>query len=132
MILPPGFLSGRAHAISHEGLGDEEEAFEIDVEDGVEIGFAGVPEIGAAFKSGVVDEHVEFAELYRSVGNEFLAVTDAADVTLESRQLCAEFPDAGDDCVGSGFVRAVAERDRGAFRGESLCDGQADALVCHR
>ena len=44
-----------------EGLGDEERALEIDVEDGVIVGLGDVPEVGAFLDAGVVDEDVATA-----------------------------------------------------------------------
>ena len=37
--------------------------------------------------------------------------------------------DQGDDLVGAGFIRAIAERDVGALASEALDDSAADALI---
>ena len=118
-----------------KACGDEERAFEIDVEDEIVVGFGDVPEIGAAFEAGVVDEDVDAAESGDRVGDEFLALVDFADVGLEGGGFAAELLNHGDDFVGACFVGAIAERDVGAFASETLDDGAADALVaagdCH-
>jgi hypothetical protein len=46
-----------------EGLGKEEGAFEVDVEDGVVVGFGDVAEVGGLLDAGVVDKDVAAAEL---------------------------------------------------------------------
>ena len=112
-----------------ESLGDEEKAFEVNVEDGVEVGFGRVPEVGTPFEAGIVDEDVDFAELSDGVGDELLALLDAAYVVLEGCAFSVELLDRGDDFVGSGFVGAVAKGDVGTLGGEFLCDGQAYSLA---
>src|SRR5258705_3951040 len=77
----------RRHAILNKGLRDEKQPFQVDVEHGVEIRFRGMPEVGAALESSVIDEDVDFAELSRGIRDKFLSVVDAADVVLKSGDL---------------------------------------------
>src|ERR1700730_15523992 len=51
------------HLMFHEGLADEEEAFEIYVQNKVIVGFRDLPEFSALLYAGVVDEHVDLAKL---------------------------------------------------------------------
>src|SRR6266481_5741700 len=83
---PAGVFVSRTgrDAIFYEGLGNEKQSFEIDVQHSVEVRFGHVPEIGAAFESGIVYKHVDFAELCGGVGDKFLALADAADVVLKT------------------------------------------------
>ncbi len=53
-------LFGVAEA-ADEGLGEEEGALEVDVEDGVVVLLGDVPEVGALLDAGVVDEDVAAA-----------------------------------------------------------------------
>jgi hypothetical protein len=115
--------------VSDEGLGDEENALEVYVEDGVIIGFSGVPEIGAAFEASVVDENVDLAELSDGVSDELLALPNIANIALECGAFAAELLDGGDDFVGARSVGAVAKGDVGSLGGEFLRDGQANALA---
>ena len=66
--------------LAYEGLREEERAFEIDVHDKVVVGFGDVPEVGAFFYAGVVDENVAGAELLPGGVDERVAVGDAGDV----------------------------------------------------
>ena len=60
------------HAVLHKRLGHEERTLQIHVENEIVVFFAHIPEIGAAFKAGVVDEDVEAAQLLHGVGDEAL------------------------------------------------------------
>ena len=75
-------LFGVAKA-ADEGLGEEEGALEVDVEDGVVVGFGDVPEVGALLDAGVVDEDVAAAELCVGLVDEVLRVGEVGDVGLD-------------------------------------------------
>jgi len=70
------------HAVFDEGLGDEERAFQVYVEDQIVILFGDVPEVGAAFEASIVDKNVHAAEFGDRFGNEALAVGDLADIGI--------------------------------------------------
>ncbi len=66
-----------------EGLGEEEGALEIDVEDGIVVGLGDVPEGGLFFYAGVVDEDVAAAELLVGLVDEVRGVGEVGDVGLD-------------------------------------------------
>ncbi len=112
-----------------KGLCDEEETFQVDVQDGVVVGFGDVPEIGVAFEAGVVDEDIDAAELGDRVGDEFLAVRDDSDVVLKACGFASELLDAGRDFIGADFIRTIAKGDVRALFCEALRDSEANALA---
>ena len=80
-------LFGVAQA-ADEGLGEEEGALEVDVEDGVVVLLGDVPEVGADLDAGVVDEDVAAAELLVGLVDQVLGVGDVGDVALDDDGLC--------------------------------------------
>ena len=66
-----------------EGLGEEEGALEVDVEDGVVVGLGDVPEGGGLLDAGVIDEDVAAAELLVGLVYEVLGVGEFGDVGLD-------------------------------------------------
>jgi len=108
-------------------LREEERALEVDVHDEVEVGFGDVPEVGAFFYAGVVDEDVAGTELLPGGVDERVAVGDAGDVGADHDG----FPAGGVDFVGGGLglldVVAVVDDAVRAFLCEALGDGLADA-----
>ena len=58
--------------------------FKIYVQNEIVVRFGDVPEIGAAFDPSIVDEHVDFAELFGGFFDEALAVGDFGNVRLNS------------------------------------------------
>ena len=107
---------------------DEEGAFEVEVEDGVVVGFGDVPEVSAFLDAGVVDEDVAAAELIPGGVDEGLAAGGFGDVGLHGDGLSASL--GGDLFLGifGAFGVAVVVDDEGcAFAGEADGDGLADA-----
>ena len=92
------------HAVLHKRLGNEKQAFEIDVQDRVVIFFSGVPEIGVAFEPRVVDEDVDFSKLRYRIRDEFLSVHNAAHVAWESRCLSPQLPNSRGHFLGPRLV----------------------------
>src|ERR1043166_7235850 len=104
------FVSRRSrHAILHESLCDEEQAFQIYVQDRVEIRFRDVPEIAAAFKPGIVPQTVDLAELRGSVRDKFLPFAHLADVGLKTCYSPAGFLNVGHYFVGASFIGPITE-----------------------
>ena len=110
-----------------EGLREEEGAFEIDVEDGVVVGFGDVPEVGALFDAGVVDEDVAGTELLPGLLDEVGAVGEVGDVGVDHDGLAAGGGDLVDGGLGLLDVVAVVDDEVCAFLRETLCYGLTDA-----
>jgi hypothetical protein len=67
---------------ANEGLGEEEGALEVDVEDGVVVLLGDLPEGGFDLDAGVVDQDVAAAELLVGLIDEVLGVREDGDVGL--------------------------------------------------
>jgi len=108
--------------VFHEGLGDEEQAFQVYVENEVEIFLGDVPEFGSLFYSGVVDEDVDAAELAFRFGDEAFAVRNFRDIALNGDALppLALRPSTT-FCVPAASER-VTDRHAGAIGDEALRD----------
>jgi hypothetical protein len=68
--------------VPHESLGDEENTFQIYIQNGIVIRFGNVPEIRVALESGIVHQDVDLTELRGSFGNEPLSIGYFAYVAL--------------------------------------------------
>ena len=110
-----------------EGLGEKEGALEIDVEHGVVVLFGDVPEGGALFDAGVVDEDVAAAQLLPGLIDEVLGVGHLGDVGLDEDGLVAGSLDLGFGLVGGLDVVTVVDDAVGALLGAALGDGLTDA-----
>src|ERR1700756_4028631 len=116
--------------VTHDRLGYEKHAFQVDVQNGVEIRFRHVPEVGAFLKAGVVDEDIDLAEARDGLCDESLAVGNITDVRLKGRgaALCRR-------CYSLHYfirpllVFAIADRDTRAFAGQTLRDRASDPLI---
>src|SRR5215469_4441597 len=69
--------------MAHEFLRHEKHAFEVHVENGVEVCFGYVPEVGAFLEAGIVDEDVDLAEGCDGLLDEFLSIRYDTDVGLK-------------------------------------------------
>ena len=102
------------------GLGDEQEAEDVDVELLVEVlggdGFEGAELVDA----GVVDEDVELAVVLDGGVDDGLRVGGLGDVALDGDGFAAGLGDGVDDVVGTGFVGGVVDDDGGACGSERL------------
>ena len=110
-----------------EGLGEEEGALEIDVEDGVVVGFGDLPEGGFDLDAGVVDEDVAAAELLVGLVDEALGVGEVGDVGLDGDGFAAGGFGFGFGVRGLLGVVAIVDDYGCAFAGEADGDGLADS-----
>ena len=105
-----------------EGLGEEEDGLEVDVDHRVPVGLGEVDGVGAADDAGVVDEDVEGAERQerlRRLGGGVEGEGEAGGLQALG----------GDEVEGRGDGRAAGGDDLGAGAGEAEGDGLADAGV---
>src|SRR5215510_2719532 len=70
--------------VTHCSLRHKEHAFEVDVQNGVEIVFRDVPEVGALLETGVVHKDVDLAESRDGLVNESLSFRNFPNVRLKS------------------------------------------------
>ena len=118
--------------VTHHCLRYKEHTFQIDVENGVEIRFRHVPEVRPLLQTCVVDEDVDFSKNRDSLLDESLAVGDLSDVSLNGS--CAAFRSGNpvNYFVRPFFVRAIANRNVGAFPRQVLRDRTSNTLIAAR
>ena len=104
-------------------------ALQVDVENGVEIRFGHVPEVGAFLEAGVVDEDIDLAEARDGLFDESLAVGNASDIRLKGGSASLHLGYSFYYFVRAFFVLAITDRNVGAFACETLRDCASDPLV---
>ena len=121
----PGLFGGLE--LAYEGLCEEEGTLEVDVEDGVVVGFGDVDEVRVLLDARVVDEDVAGAKLLPRLLDEVGAVGEVGDVGVDQNG----FASSSGDLVRCGLrlvnVVAVVDDAVRAFLREALGDGLADA-----
>ena len=110
LMTRPGCLASMSAA--DEGLGEEEGAFEVDVEDGVVVLLGDVPEGGFDLDAGVVDEDVAAAELLVGLVDEVLRVGEDGDVGLDEDGFAAGGFDFGLWCLAPARCGCGSRRRR--------------------
>src|SRR5262249_15402732 len=116
--------------VTHCGLRDKEHALEVDVQDGVEVVFGDVPEVGALLETGIVHKDVNPAESRDGLVNESLTFRDFPYVCLKCYgALLGCRGDTRSHLVRASFVLAVADRDVGAFASQALRDRPTNPLI---
>jgi hypothetical protein len=124
------FAAGfRDAVVFNESLGDEEEAFEIYVEHEVVIFFGDVPEFGALFDAGIVDEDVDAAKLPFGFGDEAFAVGNFGNVALNGDGLAAVRFKIVDNFLRAGLIGKITDGNGGAVGDKTLGDAESDALI---
>src|SRR6266853_992337 len=74
----------RLTKMTHDGLRYEKHALQVDVENGVEIGFRHIPEVRPFLQTRVIDQDIDLAEAGDSLLDESLAVGNLSDIRLKS------------------------------------------------
>src|SRR5215469_14115212 len=115
--------------MAHEFLRHKKHAFEVDVENGVEICFGYIPEVGAFLKAGIVDEDVDLAEGGDGLLDELLSIRHDTDVGVKGSGPPPYLGYSFDYVVRPLFVFAIADGDVGAFAGETLRDRSSNSLI---
>src|SRR5215467_3300325 len=116
--------------VTHCSLRHKEHALQVDVQNGVEIVFRHIPEVGSFLETGIVHKDVDLAESRDGVVNESLPFRNLPYICLKG--YCALLgcrADTRSHFVRPSFVLAIADRDVGAFAGQSLRDRPANPLI---
>ena len=117
---------GAAIAQERQGLLDgEEDAFYVDAEFFVELGFGDGGEGSEAAASGVGENNVEMAFLFFDGGEDAVEVGELGDVALDGGDVFADLFYGG---VEFGLA-ASGDEDVGAFGDEFFGGGEADAAI---
>jgi hypothetical protein len=104
-------------------LHGEEEAFDVRIEDAVEVLLVDRAKGSIFGDAGVSEDNVEFAFLFLDLGEEAVDIFEIGYVSLDSGDVRANFFDG---FVQSGLV-AAGDEDVGAFTDETFGGGEADA-----
>src|ERR1700737_2814796 len=93
------------------------------------MGFRNLPEFSALLYTGIVDEHVDFAELPRSLRHKALAIREFGDIRLHGDGFSPVRAKALNNFFRAGLVREIADRNSGAFLHKPLRNAQSNALI---
>ena len=107
--------------------------FEVDIENGVEIGFRHIPEIRPLLQTRVIDQDIDLAEAGDSLLDELLAIRNSADIRLKGRgaALCRRC-DSLHYFIRTLLILPIADRHIRAIACEALRDGAANPLIAAR
>src|SRR6202007_2801357 len=119
----------RLAKVAHYCLRHKEHAFQVDVQNGVEVVFRYIPEIRALFQTRVVHEDVDLAEGRRNLIDEFLAVGNLSDIRLKGGATPVRSVDFAHNFIRPFFVFPIADRDIGPFLAHPLRDRAPNSLI---
>ena len=109
--------------------GAEESALEIHVEHQIPVALAHLEQRHARIHAGVVDEHVDAAELADDLRDHRLRARGLRDVALDERGAPASATNLLGNLLGGAAIVEVVHADVGALARERQGDGTADSLL---
>jgi len=118
--------------LTHHCLCYKKHSLQVDIENRVEIRLRHVPEVRPFLQTRVVDENVDFSKNRDGLLDESLAVGNLSDVSLNGSRAPFHSGYSVHYFVRTFFVRAIADRNVGAFPRQVLRDRTSDPLVATR